>query len=150
MLAQVPERLKGEGFGVLTRIDVKATMKEKLGVEFRRYQILGACNPTFAHQALGIDLAVGVLLPCSVVVYEADDGSTVVTAVDPMQTLAGQDARFAAVAGEVRSSSTARSPGWPDERLPAAGPLHGRLVGAPDLGAAQAGRAHLRRPLPPP
>ena len=103
VLAQVPERLKGEGFGVLTRIDVKATMKEKLGVEFRRYQILGACNPTFAHQALGIDLAVGVLLPCSVVVYEADDGTTVVTAVDPLQTLAGQDARFTAVAGEVRT-----------------------------------------------
>ena len=103
VLARVPELLKGEGFGVLTRIDMKATMKEKLGVDFRRYQILGACNPTFAHQALGIDLAVGVLLPCSVVVYEADDGTTVVTAVDPLQTLAGQDARFTAVAGEVRT-----------------------------------------------
>jgi uncharacterized protein (DUF302 family) len=103
VLAQVPERLKAEGFGVLTRIDVKATLKEKLGVDFRRYQILGACKPPFAHQALGIDLGVGVLLPCNVVVYEADDGTTVVTAVDPMKTLAGQDARFAALAGEVRA-----------------------------------------------
>jgi uncharacterized protein (DUF302 family) len=103
VLAKVPELLKAEGFGVLTRIDVKATLKEKLGVDFRRYQILGACNPKFANQALGVDLAVGVLLPCNVVVYEADDGTTVVTAVDPMQTLAGQDARFATVAGEVRA-----------------------------------------------
>lgn len=102
VLARVPERLKGEGFGVLTRIDMKATMKEKLGVEFRRYQILGACNPSFAIEALGIDLGVGVLLPCNVVVYEADDGGTVVTAVDPMKTLAGQDARLATLAGEVR------------------------------------------------
>jgi uncharacterized protein (DUF302 family) len=101
-LAQVPERLKTEGFGVLTRIDVKATLKEKLGVDFRRYQILGACNPGLAHRALGTDLAVGVLLPCNVVVYEADDGTTVVTAVDPVKTLAGQDARFTALAGEVR------------------------------------------------
>jgi len=102
VLAQVPERLKVEGFGVLTRIDMKATMKEKLGVDFRRYQILGACNPNFAIQALGMDLDVGVLLPCNVVVYEADDGTTVVTAVDPMKTLAGQDQRFAALAGDVR------------------------------------------------
>jgi uncharacterized protein (DUF302 family) len=101
-LAQVPERLKAEGFGVLTRIDVKATLKEKLGVDFRRYQILGACNPGLAHRALGTDLAVGVLLPCNVVVYEADDGTTVVTAVDPVKTLAGHDARFTALAGEVR------------------------------------------------
>jgi uncharacterized protein (DUF302 family) len=102
VLAQVPERLKAEGFGVLTRIDMKTTMKEKLGVDFRRYQILGACNPTYAHKALGMDLGVGVLLPCNVVVYEADDGTTVLTAVDPMQTMAGQDARFTALAAEVR------------------------------------------------
>ncbi len=102
VLAQVPERLKGEGFGVLTRIDMKATMKEKLGVDFRRYQILGACNPSFAHRALGLDLGAGVMLPCNVLVYEADDGSTVVTAVDPMQTLAAQDPRFVPLIAEVR------------------------------------------------
>jgi uncharacterized protein (DUF302 family) len=102
VLAKVPDRLKTEGFGVLTRIDMKATMKEKLGVEFRRYQILGACNPNFALEALGMDLGVGVLLPCNVVVYEADDGSTVVTAVDPEKTLAGQDPRFMTLAGDVR------------------------------------------------
>ncbi len=102
VLAQVPERLKTEGFGVLTRIDVQATMKEKLGADFRRYQILGACNPNYAHRALGIDLDVGVLLPCNVTVFEADDGTTVVRAVDPLQTLAGADARFKEIAGEVR------------------------------------------------
>jgi uncharacterized protein (DUF302 family) len=102
VLARLPDLLKVEGFGVLTRIDVQATLKEKIGVSFRRDQILGACNPKLAHQALGIDLAVGVMLPCNVVVHEADDGRTVVTAVDPMQTLAGQDARFAEVAGQVR------------------------------------------------
>jgi uncharacterized protein (DUF302 family) len=102
VLARVPERLKAEGFGVLTRIDMKATMKEKLGVEFRRYQILGACNPNFALEALGMDLGVGVLLPCNVVVYEADDRTTVVTAVDPLKTMAGLDPRFQVLAGEVR------------------------------------------------
>jgi uncharacterized protein (DUF302 family) len=103
VLAKVPDRLKAEGFGVLTRIDMKATMKEKLGVDFRRYQILGACNPNFALEALGMDLGVGVLLPCNVVVYEANDGSTVVTAVDPLKTLAGQDQRFKVLAGDVRT-----------------------------------------------
>jgi uncharacterized protein (DUF302 family) len=102
VLERVPERLKGEGFGVLTRIDMKATMKEKLGVDFRRYQILGACNPAFAHQALGLDLGAGVMLPCNVLVYETDDGSTVVTAVDPMQTVAAQDPRFVPLISEVR------------------------------------------------
>ena len=102
VLAQVPERLKGEGFGVLTRIDMKATMKEKLGVDFRRYQILGACNPGYAHKALGLDLGAGVMLPCNVLVYEADDGTTVVTAVDPMQAVAAQDPRFVPLVTEVR------------------------------------------------
>jgi uncharacterized protein (DUF302 family) len=102
VLVQVPERLKAEGFGVLTRIDVKATLKEKLGVDFRRYQILGACNPNFAHKALGLDLGAGVMLPCNVLVYEADDGTTVVTAVDPMQTLAAHDPRFVPLITDVR------------------------------------------------
>jgi uncharacterized protein (DUF302 family) len=90
VLAQVPEALKAEGFGVLTEIDVQATLKSKLNVDFRRYRILGACNPPFAHQALQHSLDVGMLMPCNVIVYEADDQTTVVSAVDPMQTLAAQ------------------------------------------------------------
>jgi uncharacterized protein (DUF302 family) len=101
-LARVPELLKAEGFGVLTRIDMKATMKEKLGVDFRRYQILGACNPNYAHKVLGVDLGAGVMLPCNVLVWEADDGGAVVTAVDPAQTVAAQDPRFVPLIAEVR------------------------------------------------
>ena len=89
-LAKVPEALKAEGFGVLTEIDVQATLKKKLDVDFRRYRILGACNPPFAHRALQHSLDVGMLLPCNVIVYETDDRKTVVSAVDPMQTMAAQ------------------------------------------------------------
>jgi len=89
-LAKVPEALKAEGFGVLTEIDVQATLKKKLDVDFRRYRILGACNPTFAHRALQHSLDVGMLMPCNVIVYETDEGKTVVSAVDPMQTMAAQ------------------------------------------------------------
>jgi uncharacterized protein (DUF302 family) len=103
VLARIPELLKAEGFGVLTRIDVKQTLKEKLDIDFRRYQILGACNPKLAYQALSSVESVGVLLPCNVVVYEADDGKTVVTAVDPMQTIAAADPRLRDTAGEVRA-----------------------------------------------
>ena len=90
VLAKVPEALKAEGFGVLTEIDVQATLQKKLDVGFRRYRILGACNPSFAHQALQHSLDVGMLLPCNVIVYETDDRKTVVSAVDPMQTMAAQ------------------------------------------------------------
>lgn len=89
-LAKVPEALKAEGFGVLTEIDVQATLKKKLDVDFRRYRILGACNPPFAHRALQHSLDVGMLMPCNVIVYETDDRKTVVSAVDPMQTMAAQ------------------------------------------------------------
>jgi uncharacterized protein (DUF302 family) len=106
VLAKIPELLKEEGFGILTRIDVKATMKEKLGVDFRRYQILGACNPKYAHQALTIEPAVGVLLPCNVAVYENDAGGTTVRSIDPMQTLAAADPRFAEVAKQVQEKLT--------------------------------------------
>ncbi len=80
---RVTEELKKEGFGVLTTIDVQDTLKKKLNVDFKRYVILGACNPPFAHQALSTDEEIGLLLPCNVIVYEKD-GSTVVRAFDPM------------------------------------------------------------------
>ena len=102
-LARIPEALKAEGFGVLTEIDVQATLKKKLDVEFRRYRILGACNPAFAHQALQYSLDVGMLLPCNVIVYETDDRKTVVSAVDPMQTMAAQgDPALRPLAEQVR------------------------------------------------
>ncbi len=102
VLARIPEALKAEGFGVLTRIDVKQTLKEKIGVDFRRYQILGACSPKYAHQALTTELGIGAMLPCSIAVWEEDGGRTVVNAVDPMQTIAAADPRLAPIATEVR------------------------------------------------
>jgi len=82
----VTAALKEEGFGVLTDIDVKATLKKKLDADFRKYVILGACNPTLAHQALNTDLEIGTLLPCNVVVYEHNGGSEVLI-VDPISML---------------------------------------------------------------
>ncbi len=102
-LARVPEALKSEGFGVLTEIDVQKTLKEKIGASFRRYKILGACNPTFAHKALSAELDAGVMLPCNVVVYEGDDGRAVVTIVDPMQTVARESPPLRELAGEVQA-----------------------------------------------
>lgn len=87
-LVRVPEALKSEGFGVLTEIDVQSTLKHKLGVDFRRYKILGACNPPFAHEALQAELEIGLMLPCNVVVYEDDERHAVVLAIDPTKTLA--------------------------------------------------------------
>ncbi|HTJ41210.1 MAG TPA: DUF302 domain-containing protein [Kofleriaceae bacterium] len=102
-LARVPEALKSEGFGVLTEIDVAATLKAKLGVDHRRYKILGACNPSYAHRALGVELELGVMLPCNVVVYERDGGGANVIAIDPMGTIAAQDPALAPIAAEVRA-----------------------------------------------
>jgi uncharacterized protein (DUF302 family) len=90
-LARIPDALKTEGFGVLTEVDVAATLKKKIDVEFRRYKILGACNPPLAHKALTASLEVGLMLPCNVVVYEGDDGKAVVSAIDPTRTLAAQE-----------------------------------------------------------
>ena len=103
-LAKLPEALKSEGFGILTEIDVSATLKQKLDVDFRRYRILGACNPPLAHRALEASLDVGTMLPCNVVVYEADDRQTVVSAVDPTETAAArQHPQIRGVAETVRA-----------------------------------------------
>jgi uncharacterized protein (DUF302 family) len=80
---RVKEALAQQGFGVLTEIDVRATMQEKLGEDMEDYVILGACNPQLAHRALGVDREIGVLLPCNVAVRAAPDGRTVVQALDP-------------------------------------------------------------------
>ena len=81
--AAIRSALADEGFGILTEIDVQATLAEKLGVDFRPYKILGACNPTLAHRALDADERIGLLLPCNVVVAAAGDGETVVSILDP-------------------------------------------------------------------
>jgi uncharacterized protein (DUF302 family) len=83
-LTQTVAALKEQGFGVLTEIDVQATLKKKLDVDFRRYRILGACNPPFAHQAFLADDKIGILLPCNVIVQELDDGLVEVAAMDPL------------------------------------------------------------------
>jgi len=86
-ISKVTEALKQEGFGVLTEIDVKETLKKKLGVDFRKYAILGACNPPYAHRTLQTDLEVGLLLPCNVTVYETDDQKTCISAINPVSAL---------------------------------------------------------------
>jgi uncharacterized protein (DUF302 family) len=102
-LRRVTDALKTEGFGVLTEIDVRETLKKKLGVDFRRYKILGACNPSLAHEALSRELEIGVLLPCNVIVYEGDDGKAVVTTVDPLETVAREHPELRGIAETVRS-----------------------------------------------
>ena len=99
---RVREALQKEGFGVLTEIDVKETFKKKLDADFRKYLILGACNPPFAHRALTKDLEIGLLLPCNVVVYENVGGGIRVTAVDAaaMATMSGSEA-FSDIADEI-------------------------------------------------
>lgn len=102
-LQKVPEALKTEGFGVLTTIDMKDTLKKKIDADFRRYSILGACNPKLAFQALGTSLEVGTLLPCNVIVYEEGSGS-VVQAVDPLRSVGAlDDPRFHELAKDVRA-----------------------------------------------
>lgn len=86
-LAKVTEELKQEGFGILTEIDVKEIFSKKLDVTFRRYKILGACNPNFAYQALLAEDKIGTMLPCNVIVQEHENGKVEVTAVDPVASM---------------------------------------------------------------
>lgn len=100
---RVRDALQEEGFGVLTEIDVAATLREKLDVQWPRYEILGACNPPLAHKALQAEPDIGLLLPCNVVVRSLPDGQTVVEALDPVQQLAVADnPQLSTLASEVR------------------------------------------------
>lgn len=84
---KVIESMKEQGFGVLTEIDAKKVLKEKLGLDRKPYKILGACNPQFAHKAIDMEPEIGTLLPCNVLVYEKDDGTVAVSAMNPEATL---------------------------------------------------------------
>ena len=102
-IEKVTGLLKDEGFGVLTEIDVKDTLKKKLDVDFKKYRILGACNPSFAHKALQAEDKIGVMLPCNVIVEEHEDGKVEVSAVNPvasMQAVSNDDLH--SIAGQVR------------------------------------------------
>jgi uncharacterized protein (DUF302 family) len=103
-LDKTREALKTEGFGVLSEIDIREKLREKLGVDFRRYTILGACNPPLAYKSLQEELEIGLLLPCNVIVYEADEeGRSVVAAVDAgaMLSVVGGNPTLATVSAEV-------------------------------------------------
>jgi uncharacterized protein (DUF302 family) len=90
-VARATEALKKDGFGVLTEIDVKETLKKKLNVDFRKYRILGACNPPFAYRALQTEDKIGLILPCNVIVQELPGGKVEVAAIDPVASMAAVD-----------------------------------------------------------
>jgi len=99
----VTEELKKEGFGVLTQIDVQDTLKKKLDVDFKKYRILGACNPNFAYQALQSEDKIGTMLPCNVIVEQNMDGTVEVSAVDPVASMASvKNDSLGGVASQVR------------------------------------------------
>lgn len=103
-VARATDALRAQGFGVLTDIDVQATLKQKIGVDVPRYRILGACNPPFAHRALVRNPEAGLMMPCNVIVREGKDGQILVNAVDPVASAAGLgDAELSGLAAEVRA-----------------------------------------------
>jgi uncharacterized protein (DUF302 family) len=101
---RVTEELKKEGFGILTEIDVKATLKKKIDVDFRRYTILGACNPPNAYRALSAESDIGLMLPCNVVVYDGEAETSVVAAIDPVASMQSvENASLMPVAAEIQA-----------------------------------------------
>jgi uncharacterized protein (DUF302 family) len=103
VVERVTEELKKEGFGVLTEIDVAATMKKKLDVDFRKYKILGACNPPFAYKALQAEDKIGVMLPCNVIVQQVSDTQTEIAAVDPVASMQSiENEQLGEIAKEIR------------------------------------------------
>lgn len=102
-ILKVTEELEKEGFGILTEIDVTATLKKKLNVNFHKYRILGACNPPFAYRALQAEPKIGTMLPCNVIVQELDDGRIEVSAVDPLASMqAIQNKELQPIAEEIQ------------------------------------------------
>jgi uncharacterized protein (DUF302 family) len=102
-IEKVTDELKKEGFGILTQIDVQETLKKKLDVDFKKYKILGACNPHFAHQALLAEDTIGTMLPCNVIVREVQNGQVEISAVDPVASMiAIKNEKLGGVANEVR------------------------------------------------
>lgn len=102
-IARATEELKKEGFGILTEIDVKEALKKKLDVDFRKYKILGACNPSYAYKALQAEDKIGTMLPCNVIVQETDDGKVEVSAIDPKASMQAIDnPSLGDIANEVR------------------------------------------------
>jgi len=99
-VGRVTEALKQQGFGILTEIDVEQTLKKKLGVDFRPYRILGACNPPLAYQALQVEDKIGTMLPCNVIVQDVGDGMVEISAVDPVASMAAVDNPKLAVVAE--------------------------------------------------
>ncbi len=103
-VARVTEELKKEGFGIMTEIDVKDALKKKLDVDFRRYRILGACNPAFAYKALQVEDKIGTMLPCNVIVQESSEGKVEVAAIDPIASMqAIENPSLRSIAEQVRA-----------------------------------------------
>ncbi len=102
-IEKLTESLQKEGFGILTNIDLRETFKKKLDVDFRNYKILGACNPQFAYKALGLEPTIGVMLPCNIAIQENEQGDVIVSAINPMETMAisTHNSALEAVAEEV-------------------------------------------------